>query len=100
MQMTLFPEGERRCDPREAPPGYYAVPKAEANPPGVTANLCRQCDWRPDCTAENARKHRCMSYAVIMDDGTEVGRADGVSVVFKRLPPNVPVKPGREATSA
>ena len=92
--MTLFnPEGNQ-CNPHDAPPGYYATPKATANPTGVTANLCRQCDWRPNCTAENARVYRCMSYAVTLDDGTEVGRADGVSVVFKRLPPNPMVSGG------
>lgn len=81
MQMTLFAEAERQCDPREAPPGYYAIPKAVANPPGVTANLCRQCDWRPDC---DGSKYRCMPYEL----ANGLKRNDGVSVVFKQLPPN------------
>ena len=87
MQMTL--STAKQCNPNEAPPGYYATPKDGANLPGETGNLCRQCDWRPHCNAETARVHRCMSYSVILADGREVSRTDGVSVVFKRLPPNV-----------
>ena len=97
MQMRLFEHERVQCNTCDAPPGYYATPKATANPPGVTANICRQCDWRPNCDAENARKHRCMSYSVILDDGMEVGRSDGVSVVFKRLPPNAEVSRAAKA---
>jgi hypothetical protein len=55
-------------DHEDAPKGYYPVPK-DAVP--QYENICRACDWRPDC---NAKICSCMSY----------NRADGISVVFKK----------------
>ncbi len=75
-------------DPNEAPEGYYAVPKPCWHK--VHANLCTFCDWRPECQKEETdftnHNHRCMSYAVITPNGTEVKRNDGCSVVFKKKP--------------
>lgn len=61
-----------KVDRAEAPAGYYAYPKSACS--HERGNLCRQCDWREDCTASVMS---CMSY----------GRKDGVSVVFKRVNP-------------
>lgn len=72
-------------DPNEAPPGYLAVLKTSVATLAL-GNICRACDWRPDC---NGFEHRCMSYAVFSSrDGSELKRADGCSVVFKRKTPN------------
>ena len=74
-----------RIDSCEAPDGYFAMLKADAKP-SDGSNICRACDWRPDC---NGFTHRCMSYAVISSrDGSELKRRDGCSVVFKRKPAN------------
>lgn len=66
--------------PTEAPPGYYAVLKNDAKPRDGS-NICGACDWRPECSGV---EHRCMSYTVVTEDGRELGRSDGCSVVFKR----------------
>ncbi len=86
-----------RLDPNEAPSGYYAVLKADARP-SDGGNICRACDWRPDC---DGLLQRCMSYSVISSrDGSELKRRDGCSVVFKRKTPNgqanLPAKRGRK----
>jgi hypothetical protein len=73
-----------RLDPGEAPAGYFAVLKADAKP-SDGGNICRACDWRPEC---DGFAHRCMSYVVISRDGIELKRRDGCSVVFKRKPAN------------
>jgi len=67
-------------DPDEAPPGFYAVLKSEVATPEM-GNICRACDWRPECSGE---RYRCMSYTVITEEGNELRREDGCSVVFKR----------------
>lgn len=78
-----------RLDPGEAPAGYFAALKSEAKP-SDGGNICRACDWRPDC---DGFAHRCMPYAVISNrDGSELKRRDGCSVVFKRKPANVELK--------
>lgn len=82
MQPDLF-EGVRH-DPQAAPAGYFAVLKAEAKPKDGS-NICRACDWRPECqkpTTDFVRQdHRCMPWA----------RDDGSSVLFKRMTPNFEV---------
>lgn len=92
MQMALFPDMPKH-DPSEAPLGYYAVPKEIAKPKDG-GNICRACDWRPECqkreTDFTAHNHRCMGYPIVsFGDGREISRRDGCSVVFKRLPPSV-----------
>ena len=57
-------------DHNDAPKGYYPVPKDTLH---QTGNICKACDWRPDCDAKICS---CMSY----------NRADGISVVFKCMP--------------
>lgn len=86
-----------RLDPDEAPSGYYAVLKADAKP-SDGGNICRACDWRPEC---DGFAHRCMAFAVISSrDGRELKRRDGCSVVFKRKAPNArlsgPQRPAQE----
>ncbi|HJR14209.1 MAG TPA: hypothetical protein VJ833_09965 [Rhodanobacteraceae bacterium] len=81
-----------RLDPNEAPPGYYAALKDDAKPKDG-GNICRACDWRPECqkpeTDFTRHEHRCMSYTVISaQNGRELKRNDRCSVVFKRLPAN------------
>ena len=81
-------------DPDEAPPGYHALLKADAKP-ADGGNICRACDWRPEC---DGFAHRCMPYAVIsIRDGRELKRQDGCSVVFKRKTPNAQAQPRAEA---
>ncbi len=69
-------------DPTEAPAGYYAVLKSQVKTEAL-GNICRACDWRPDCSG---RTFRCMSFEVITPDGLRLKRNDGCSVVFKKLP--------------
>jgi len=69
-------------DPTEAPDGFYAIPKSEARTEIPGENLCRACDYRPQCNG----LVRCMSYEVITCSGETLSRADGCSVVFKRSP--------------
>lgn len=68
MQMELFnPAG---INHKDAPPGFYPISKNEI--PGYAGdNICRYCDWRPDCSAAICS---CMSYR----------RQDGIGVIFKR----------------
>lgn len=73
----------KQLNPAEAPAGYYAVLKADVARPDL-GNLCRACDWRPEC---DGFAHRCMPYPVVSRlDGRLLERRDGCSVVFKRLP--------------
>lgn len=77
-----------RLDSGEAPAGYFAVLKCDAKP-SDGGNICRACDWRPEC---DGLEYRCMPYAVISSrDGRELKRRDGCSVVFKRKPANAMV---------
>lgn len=69
-----------KLNPKEAPPGYFAVLKSDAKP-ADGGNICRACDWRQDCSGE---KYRCMPHEL----ASGIKRADGCSVVFKRLPSN------------
>jgi hypothetical protein len=74
-----------QIDPNEAPPGYMAVLKASVAT-ATLVNICRACDWRPEC---DSFAHRCMSYTIISSrNGSELKRRDGCSVVFKRKTPN------------
>lgn len=79
MQADLF--DKVRHDPKAAPAGYFAVLKSEAKPKDGS-NICRACDWRPECqrpeTDFTLANHRCMPWA----------RNDESSVLFKRVPPN------------
>ena len=68
-------------NPNDAPAGYYAVLKSDVATDKL-GNICRACDWRPECSGE---KYRCMSYAIITPDGRELKRDDECSVVFKRV---------------
>jgi len=63
-------------DPKEAPPGYYAVLKSDVATDEL-GNICRACDWRQNC---DGFKYRCMPYE--LENGLK--REDGCSVVFKR----------------
>lgn len=71
-------------DPYEAPPGYFAVLKGRVATEKL-GNICRACDWRPNC---NGLDYRCMATPVITPDGRTIGRKDMCPVVFKRLPTN------------
>lgn len=77
-------------DPNNAPPGFYAVPKAAL--PKDQGNLCRQCDWRPECQrdgdedGELCKTYPCMGYELVTREGQTVGRPDKTSVVYKLLP--------------
>lgn len=67
-------------DQNEAPPGYVAVLKSSVATAEL-GNICRACDWRPNC---DGIAYRCMSYTVVSrTDGRELKRSDGCSVVFK-----------------
>lgn len=73
-------------DPKEAPDGYYAVPKERQTDGG---NICRGCDWRTECqkpdTDFTMHNRRCMSYPIASAiDGREIKRNDECSVMFKR----------------
>lgn len=89
MQADLFSGAQP--DQRDAPDGYYAVLKAEAKPKDG-GNICRACDWRPNCHSgpinEMPRGHNCRGYELVGRDGKLYVRADGCSVLFKRLPAN------------
>lgn len=74
---------QQQLNPNDAPPGYYAVLKAEAKPKDGS-NICRACDWRPDCSGE---KYRCMPFEIVTPDGRTLKREDGHSVLFKRKKP-------------
>lgn len=79
-------------DPNEAPSGYYAVLKSSVATPTL-GNICRACDWRPECQKQDTdftrHNHRCMEYPIVSSrDGRELKRNDGCSVVFKRSTPS------------
>jgi hypothetical protein len=79
---------ETKHNPKEAPAGFYAVPKDQAKVDD--SNICRQCDWRPQCNNPEtdflAQGHRCMAvHVVAFRDGKTYSRKDGCSVVFKRI---------------
>jgi hypothetical protein len=57
-------------DKNNAPAGYYPVPKAEIG--NRFGNICRACEWRPDCDG---------SVCSCMADK----RPDGIGVVFKKI---------------
>lgn len=84
MQGLLFAATEEssvdRLDPKEAPPGYFAVRKSDVKSEAL-GNICRACDWRTQC---DGSQHRCMPYTIVTADGRELTRKDGCSVVFKR----------------
>lgn len=67
-------------DPTEAPPGYLAVLKDDVITEYDNENICRKCDWRPNCHGDT---YRCMSYE--LENGMK--RNDGCSVVYKRMAP-------------
>ena len=73
-------------DPHEAPEGYFAVPKSAV---AGDRNICDYCEWRRQCNDDSVRKdvpaHRCMSGGVILPGGRAVTRADGASVLFRKL---------------
>lgn len=77
-------------DVNEAPNGYIAVLKSDTRYVNRNQNICRSCDWRPQCNDPasdlTVNYHRCMSYTVITTDGREIKRNDGCSVVFKKRP--------------
>jgi hypothetical protein len=82
-----LPAPTPKCNPEEAPEGYYAVPKPAFN--CRTGNVCNKCDWRPLC--QNVKTdfvkygHRCMPNAVTSAvDGKTYQRDDKCSVIFKK----------------
>jgi hypothetical protein len=87
-QLDLLRKMPGLLDPTEAPVGYYAVLKSTVATQSL-GNICRACDWRPQCqrpeTDFTRHNHRCMGYTVISAiDGRELKRNDECSVVFKR----------------
>ncbi len=44
-QLNLMP----MLNPADAPPGHYAVLKESVVNPDNPENICRHCDWRPEC---------------------------------------------------
>lgn len=80
---------EKIINPKEAPAGFYAVSKDSV--PNNSGNICRYCDWRPECqkdtTDHHAWGHRCRAYPItVIDTGQIHARDDGCSVLFKKLP--------------
>jgi len=71
---------KNKLNQNDAPPGYYAVLKSEAKSKDGS-NICRACDWRPDCSSA---KYPCMGYAIVTSDDRTLRREDGHSVLFKR----------------
>ena len=69
-----------QCNANEAPSGYKAVLKSTAKPPDGS-NICRACDWRPNCNGQV----RCMDFAITTSSGKTLQREDGCSVLFKRI---------------
>lgn len=81
-------------NPQEAPTGYFAVLKDDAKPEDGS-NICRACDWRPECQKSETdfenHAHRCMDVSAISDRSSrEIRRHDGCSVVFRRAEPITP----------
>lgn len=80
----------KALDVKLAPPGY----RAEIRPQsvwGVTQNLCRLCDWRPNCNPNSlpidkiSPEQNCRGYELIGSDGKEYIRADRCDVIFKQI---------------
>jgi hypothetical protein len=72
-------------DKKEAPEGYYPVPKDDVQPNSFSVtsssrqkqdNICNYCEWRKECCAlvKDSKYVSCMSY----------NRKDGIGVVFKK----------------
>ena len=77
-------------DTKEAPDGYIAILKSSVATSAL-GNICRACDWRPECqnsdTDFERHNHRCMDFPIIsFKTGKEIKRTDGCSVVFRRMP--------------
>lgn len=70
-----------QLNPSEAHPGYYAALKSDAKPKDG-GNICRGCDWRPQC---DGKIYRCMPHEIETDDGVTLKRDDGCSVLFKKI---------------
>lgn len=77
-------------DPNEAPEGYYAVLINSLSEKERSVNICRSCDWRPECQKIECRTEhyqRCSSITTIsFQDRRELKRNDGCAVVFKKRP--------------
>ena len=58
-------------DKNNAPAGFYPIPKLSLTENQLSQNICRACDWRPECSGSVCS---CMSDK----------RPDGISVVFKK----------------
>jgi hypothetical protein len=77
----------------EAPAGYRAVLKTTiaAQFPNGAPNLCRLCDWRPECLKFDGTidqmppTQNCRGHELVGADGRIYVRRDGCSVIFKRL---------------
>lgn len=85
MQAELFTP---RLNQADAPIGYYALLKSDAKPKDG-GNICRACDFRLECPGvpidQFPSGHNCRSHELVGTDGKLYARADGCSVVFKRL---------------
>ena len=71
-------------DQDDAPWGYHPIPKELVRPSkhsictNHNENICRSCDWRPDCQkAGPDNTYFCVSEK----------RKDGISVVFRKSEP-------------
>ena len=82
-----------KCNPDEAPAGYYAVLKPAMNinhhDKTKQGNICKQCDWRKTCQDSEhtdflAYGHRCMAVGVI-SNGKTYCRTDKCDVIFKKI---------------
>ena len=73
-------------DPTEAPPGYVAVKKSSLSDIERSQNICRSCDYRPECQRTGGpREYRCSTQGAIDPiTGKIYQRKDGHSVVFKK----------------
>jgi len=74
----------KTLDPKEAPVGFIAVLKLQAQTP----NICDSCDWRSECCSSDTDftnpNHRCMPDPLNHQSGIVVARKDGCSVYFKK----------------
>jgi hypothetical protein len=85
MQLSLF-DNTNSIDIKEAPGGFYAVSKSEAQTP----NVCNSCDAKSLCV-ENKDNwcliNRCMSFEIVSNSDNKIYcRKDKQSVYFKRSP--------------
>lgn len=82
MQLGLF-----EVNKHEAPEGFIAISKEQANTP----NVCNSCDAKSLCQKnENdwCLINRCMPYEITaFKDGKTYGRNDKKGVYFKRITP-------------